>query len=144
MVHHQCGFRSTSLDSLRDSYIPYSIYDRVGNGFIVVFFFTFFIEIYLIYSVVFVSGKLFTYIRIFFQILFLYKVKVKVAHWCLTLWDPKDYIRSWNSPGQNNGVGSLSLLQGIFLHSCIKSFKTLNRQIFYGKHHSEYSIVKCI
>ena len=29
------------------------------------------------------------------------------------LCDPMDYI-PWNSPGQNTGVGSLSLLQGIF------------------------------
>ena len=34
--------------------------------------------------------------------------KVKVAQWCLTLWDPR------NSPGYNTGVDSLSLLQGIF------------------------------
>ena len=37
------------------------------------------------------------------------KVKVKVAQSCSTLCDPMDY-----SPGQNTGVGSLSLLQGIF------------------------------
>ena len=37
---------------------------------------------------------------------------VKVAQSCPTLCDPKDY--TWNSPGQNSGVGSLSLLQGIF------------------------------
>ena len=36
------------------------------------------------------------------------KVKVKVARLCLTLCDPMDYT------GQNTGVGSLSLLQGIF------------------------------
>ena len=37
-------------------------------------------------------------------------LKVKVAQSCLThgLYTP------WNSPGQNTGVGSLSLLQGIF------------------------------
>ena len=41
------------------------------------------------------------------------KVKVKVTQSCPTLWDPMD--RSpWNSPGQNTGVGSHSLLQGIF------------------------------
>ena len=39
--------------------------------------------------------------------------KVKVAQSCLTLCDPMDYT-AWNSPGQNTGVGSLSLLQGIF------------------------------
>ena len=41
------------------------------------------------------------------------KVKVKVAQSCLTHWDPMD-CSPWNSPGQNTGVGSLSLLQGIF------------------------------
>ena len=35
--------------------------------------------------------------------------KVKVIHSYLTLYRP------WNSPGQNTGVGRLSLLQGIFL-----------------------------
>ena len=38
------------------------------------------------------------------------KVKVKVAQLCGTLCDPT----GWNSPGHNTGVGSLSLLQGIF------------------------------
>ena len=36
------------------------------------------------------------------------KVKVKVSQSCPTLCSP------WNSPGQNTGVGSLSLLQEIF------------------------------
>ena len=31
---------------------------------------------------------------------------------CPALWDPMD--SPWNSPGQNTGVGSFSLLQGIF------------------------------
>ena len=40
------------------------------------------------------------------------KVKVKVAQSSLfvTPW----IYSAWNSPGQNTGVGSLSLLQGIF------------------------------
>ena len=46
--------------------------------------------------------------------LFKKKVKVKVAQLCPTLCDPTD-CSSWNSPGQNTGVHSLSLLQGIFL-----------------------------
>ena len=41
------------------------------------------------------------------------RVKVKVAQSCLTLCNPMDYS-PWNSPGQNTGVGSLSLLQEIF------------------------------
>ena len=38
--------------------------------------------------------------------------KVKVTQPCLSLCDPMD--SPWNSPGQNTGVCSLSLLQGIF------------------------------
>ena len=41
-------------------------------------------------------------------------MKVQVAQLCPTLCDPMDYIVHGNSPGQNTGVGSLSLLQGIF------------------------------
>ena len=42
-------------------------------------------------------------------------LSVKVAQLCLTLCDPMDYTCSpRNSLGQNTGVGSLSLLQGIF------------------------------
>ena len=39
--------------------------------------------------------------------------KVKVTQLCPTLCDPGLYT-PWNSLGQNTGVGSLSLLQGIF------------------------------
>ena len=42
------------------------------------------------------------------------KTKVKVAQLCLTLSGPHGLYSPWNSPGQNTGVGSLSLLQGIF------------------------------
>ena len=42
------------------------------------------------------------------------KVKGKVAQSCPTLWDPMDLYSLWNSPGQNTGVGSHFLLQGIF------------------------------
>ena len=41
------------------------------------------------------------------------KVKVKAAQLCLTL-RPHGLYSPWNSPGRNTGVGSLSLLQGIF------------------------------
>ena len=41
-------------------------------------------------------------------------LKVSVAQSCPTLWDPHGLYSPWNSPGQNVGVGSLSLLQGIF------------------------------
>ena len=39
---------------------------------------------------------------------------LKVTQSCLTLCNLMDYNSPWNSPGQNTGVGSLSLLQGIF------------------------------
>ena len=42
-----------------------------------------------------------------------WKGKVKVAQPCPTL-RPRGLYSPWNSPGQNTGVGSLSLLQGIF------------------------------
>ena len=45
---------------------------------------------------------------------FLYlHVEVKVAQSCPTICDPMD-CSIWNSPGQNTGESSLSLLQGIF------------------------------
>ena len=40
-------------------------------------------------------------------------MKVKVTQSCLTL-RPHGLYSPWNSPDQNTGVGSLSLLQGIF------------------------------
>ena len=40
--------------------------------------------------------------------------EVKVAQSCLTLRDPHGLYSPWNSPGQNTGMGSLSLLQRIF------------------------------
>ena len=45
---------------------------------------------------------------------FLSIVKVKVVQSCQTLCDPHRPYHPWNSPGQNKGVSSLSLLQGIF------------------------------
>ena len=40
--------------------------------------------------------------------------KVKVTQSCPTLCDPMELYNPWDSPGQNTGVGSCSLLQGIF------------------------------
>ena len=39
---------------------------------------------------------------------------MKVSQSCPTLCDPHGLYRPWNSPDQNTGVGSHSLLQGIF------------------------------
>ena len=41
-------------------------------------------------------------------------MKVKVTQSCPTLCNPMDLYSPWNFPGQNTGVHSLSLLQGIF------------------------------
>ena len=41
-------------------------------------------------------------------------MKVKVAQSCPTLCDTIGPYSPWDSPGQNTGVGSLSLLQGVF------------------------------
>ena len=38
---------------------------------------------------------------------------MKVTQLCPTLCKPMGLYSSWNSPGQNTGVGSLSLLQGL-------------------------------
>ena len=43
------------------------------------------------------------------------QMKVKVTQLCLTLLQPHGLYSPWNFPGQNTGVSSLSLLQGIFL-----------------------------
>ena len=64
-----------------------------------------------------------------------YSVKVKVAQLCMTLCDPMDYSVPWNSPGQNTGVGSLSLLQGIFLTQALNPGLPHCRQILYQLSH---------
>ena len=48
------------------------------------------------------------------SVLSMNKVKVKVAQLCPTLCNPYGLYSPWNSPGQNTGVGSPSLLQEIF------------------------------
>ena len=52
-------------------------------------------------------------LEVLFKKLFEIQVKVKVAWSCPTLRTHGLYS-PWNSPGQNTGVGSLSLLLGIF------------------------------
>ena len=62
------------------------------------------------------------------------KCEVKVIQSCLTLCDHMDYS-PWNSPGQNNGVGNLSLLQGIFLTQGMNTGLLHFRQILYQLSH---------
>src|SRR5574337_1925808 len=56
---------------------------------------------------------------------------MKVARSCPTLVDPMDLYSPWNSPGQNNAVGSLLLLQGIFPTQGSNSVLLHCRQILY-------------
>ena len=70
------------------------------------------------------------------------KVKVKeseseVAQLCPTLCDPMDYNSPRNSLGQNTGVGSLSLLQGIFPTQGSNPGLSHCRQIHYQLNHKE-------
>ena len=58
------------------------------------------------------------------------KVKVKVAQLCPTLCHPIDY-NPGNYPDQNTGMGSLSLLQGVFLTQKLNQGKLNYRRILY-------------
>ena len=60
--------------------------------------------------------------------------KVKVTQSCLTLW-PCGLYSPWNSPSQNTGVGSLSLLQGIFPIQGLNPGALHCRQILYQLSH---------
>ena len=60
-------------------------------------------------------------------------LKVKVAQSCPTLCDPTDC--PWNSPGQNTGVGSHSLLQGIFPTQGLNPGLLHGRRILYHLSH---------
>ena len=58
-------------------------------------------------------------------------MKVKVAQSCQTLCDPRDYTIQ----GQNTGVGSLSLLQGIFQTQGLNPGLRHHRRILYQLKH---------
>ena len=65
-------------------------------------------------------------------------VKVKVSFkQCLTVCDPHELYSPWNSPGQNTGVGSLSLLQGIFPTRGLNQGLPHCRWILYQLSHKE-------
>ena len=66
-----------------------------------------------------------------------FKMKVKVTQSCPTLCEPQGLYSPWNSPGQNTGVGSLSLLQGIFPTQGSNSGLPHCRQILYQLSHRE-------
>ena len=50
---------------------------------------------------------------------------------------PQGLYSPWNSPGQNTGVGSLALLQGIFPTQGSNSGLPHHRRILYQLHHRE-------
>ena len=62
--------------------------------------------------------------------------KVKVPQLCPTL-RPHGLYSPWNSPGQNTGVGSLSLIQGIFPTQGWNPGLPHCRQILYQLNHKE-------
>ena len=64
-----------------------------------------------------------------------FKVKVKVTQSCLTLSIPWTIYSPWNSPGQNTGVGSLSLLQRISPNQGLNPGLPHCRQILYQLSH---------
>ena len=61
------------------------------------------------------------------------KVKVKVTQPRPALCDPMDC--PWNSPGENTGVGSLSLLQGLFPTQGLNSGLLHYRWVLYQLSH---------
>ena len=65
--------------------------------------------------------------------------QVKVCQLCPTLCDPHGLYSPWNSPGQNTGVGSLSLLQEIFLIQGSSPGLLHCRQILYQLSHKRSS-----
>ena len=75
-------------------------------------------------------------IKLHFMLYILYYVlKLKVIQSCPTLCDPQGLYIPWNSPGQNTGVGSLSLLQGIFPTQGSNPGLLHCRQILYQLNH---------
>ena len=68
-------------------------------------------------------------------------IKVKVAQSCLIL-QPYGLYSPWNSPGQNTGVGSLSLLHGIFQTQGSNPSLPHCRQLLSQLSHREARIIK--
>ena len=66
-----------------------------------------------------------------------WKQKVLIVQSCLTLLWPHGLYSPWNSPGQNTGVVSLSLLQGIFSTQRSNPGLLHCRQFLYQLSHQE-------
>ena len=62
-------------------------------------------------------------------------MKVLVTQLCVTLQPHAGLLCPWDSSGKNTGVGSLSLLQGIFLTQWTNPNLLYCRQIFYCVNH---------
>ena len=65
------------------------------------------------------------------------KQKLKSAQLCPALCNPMAYYSPWNSPGQNSGVGSCSLIQGIVPTQGSNPGLPHCRWILYQPSHSE-------
>ena len=72
-------------------------------------------------------------------------MKMKVTQLCPILCDPHLLYGPWDSPGQNTGVGSLSLLQGIFPTQGLNPGLPHCRQILYQlSQKGSPRILKCV
>ena len=70
-------------------------------------------------------------------------LKVKVTQSCPTLLRSRGLYSPWNSPGQNTGVDSLSLLQAIFLTQGWKPGLLHCRHVLYQLNHIANSSSTC-
>ena len=71
----------------------------------------------------------------------IHEKKLKGAQSCPTLCDPMDYS-PWNSPGQYAGVGSHSLLQGIFPIQGLNPSLPHCRRILYPLSHQGSRVIQ--
>ena len=73
---------------------------------------------------------------IYIHTIYIYmNVRVQVAQSCPSSLRPRGLYSPWNSPGQNTGVGSLSLPQGIFPTQELNPGLPHCRQILYQLSH---------
>ena len=70
--------------------------------------------------------------------------EVKVTRSCPTLCNPPGLYGPWNSPGQNTGVGSLFLLQGIFPTQGLNPGLPHCRQILYQLSHKGSPVLEWV
>ena len=100
-------------------------------------------NIYLRYKGVWYTTEMHIYSSdILYILTYIFKISfrfsyVKVTQLCLTLLQPNGLYSPWNSPGQNTGVGSISLLQRIFPTQGSSPGLLYCRRILYQLSHKE-------